>query len=1385
LALGISSHGFVTAIPADRLSSAARHSHTATLLPSGGIAVIGGHRGTAAAPTVVIPAESSGEPITYPAIDRVAHASTLLPDGSVLLTGGRTIRGLSASAALFARRFDELQARMRTAREGHSSTLLLDGTVLVLGGRASSGAALASTELWRGAHFAAWPVELAIARWGHTATLLPDGRILVSGGRNHDGEVGPAEMVDVSQARSSLIGDLAYPRWGHSATLLPDGRVALVGGITSTSNAPPAEVFSLASERFEESEELDLSPRAGHSATLRPDGSVLFIGGTTDEQRAVESVRTKANATTALPTALSPTADSYDVALDAIIGARLSNPADVRTISPRSVRVSVDGRPVAVQLGTGESGLYVFASPRSLLQADSTYTIAVRGLRDTSGLEIPAFRWRFHTGGAASEEPEAENVPPSRFQIGPPLLPQAGSNQNIALPALAVLTGSNDTGLPSSWSKVSGPGAVIFTSVASPTTTASFDIPGVYVLRLTAGTDSSDVTVTVYAQDDVNLDFKEDLIWQTDSGALEAWYLNGLTRTGTAALSPSSGTPGSKIVANGDFGSSSNPAVPDGKVDLVWQQWPGGLLSYWYMDGVTRVAATGLSPSDSPDVGMQIVGAADFDRDGALDLLWRNERAGGVSIWLMTGSSRRSVVSIYHPIGSGEQSPGAWEIVGTGDFGAPGAQPDQPGSSTPDGYIDILWQKMGTGELRVWYMDGLLTRASGYAPAGQATDVNLRVARVGDFNNDGHPDIFWRHAGQQTTLVWYMDGTSQVSTTQFPPPRPSAAWKVAGGFVFDHGPLVAQPIFGIPPGTYSHNQPIAVTCPMTGVVIHYTTNGVDPTESDNTVASGSSVILERSMTLKAAAYRYGVASAVTSASYSVAQTRGSVLFVGASGYAGDTPLKDRLAALGFLVVFVSDTAATRNDAAGKVLVVISNSVSNPASVAGQFWDVTVPLFTWAYNAYPTLKMTGNTTGADMGTEFGDSLTILSPTHALTPGLSGSIVATSPSVNMSWGSPLTSASVAATTPSGHPAIFTYERGGKLVGSNVAAPARRVGFFRSENLNETGWRFFDASVNWGTAPNGLILYLTSDGPLNASDAALVDRIAQRGYGVQILTTSNTGPEQANGKAAVVLSSTFNGTDDFMFAGTAVPVITWKQGYFLAMGLGPGVEGTDSSGSVNIQSVVHPITTGVAAGTTQVATGTPALPIATPAASATVLGKRTTDQTKAMLFVYEKGAPLADPNATPAAGRRIVFPMDSVSGGLLTASGARLFENTIDYAVSGDSDGDGLSDIEEIRRGTDPLNRDTNKDGIPDGLEVSMGLDPTLMDVDGDGVANDIEISRGTDPFKPDTDGDGVLDGLDAFPLDPTRWQAPPPVPGDTTPPVIVLIEPYGAVCISGCN
>lgn len=68
--------------------------------------------------------------------------------------------------------------------------------------------------------------------------------------------------------------------------------------------------------------------------------------------------------------------------------------------------------------------------------------------------------------------------------------------------------------------------------------------------------------------------------------------------------------------------------------------------------------------------------------------------------------------------------------------------------------------------------------------------------------------------------------------------------------------------------------------------------------------------------------------------------------------------------------------------------------------------------------------------------------------------------------------------------------------------------------------------------------------------------------------------------------------------------------------------------------------------------------------------------------------------------------------------------------------------------------------------------------ISDTDLDGLSDAHEIEIGTNPLDADTDNDGVPDGLDPFPLDPTRWLAPSPDAGDTTPPSINLIEP-GAV------
>ncbi len=116
--------------------------------------------------------------------------------------------------------------------------------------------------------------------------------------------------------------------------------------------------------------------------------------------------------------------------------------------------------------------------------------------------------------------------------------------------------------------------------------------------------------------------------------------------------------------------------------------------------------------------------------------------------------------------------------------------------------------------------------------------------------------------------------------------------------------------------------------------------------------------------------------------------------------------------------------------------------------------------------------------------------------------------------------------------------------------------------------------------------------------------------------------------------------------------------------------------------------------------------------------------------------------------------------VSDGEEIARGTDPFHPADDWAEPpppppGDSDGDGLLDEEELERGTDPHRADTDEGGTADGYEVWYGFDPldpsddasAPPDDDLDGLSNRDEIEVwGTDPHNPDTDGGGVLDGAE---------------------------------------
>lgn len=83
------------------------------------------------------------------------------------------------------------------------------------------------------------------------------------------------------------------------------------------------------------------------------------------------------------------------------------------------------------------------------------------------------------------------------------------------------------------------------------------------------------------------------------------------------------------------------------------------------------------------------------------------------------------------------------------------------------------------------------------------------------------------------------------------------------------------------------------------------------------------------------------------------------------------------------------------------------------------------------------------------------------------------------------------------------------------------------------------------------------------------------------------------------------------------------------------------------------------------------------------------------------------------------------------------------------------------------------DTDKDGIPDATDT---------DDDNDGLTDIEEVEIGTDPLKSDTDWDGYNDNVDAYPLDPSKWEKPK----KEKPALIPSFESaYLTIILSGCT
>jgi hypothetical protein len=132
---------------------------------------------------------------------------------------------------------------------------------------------------------------------------------------------------------------------------------------------------------------------------------------------------------------------------------------------------------------------------------------------------------------------------------------------------------------------------------------------------------------------DFNGDGMTDLVWQHPStGQLCAWLMNNAGgRLSVEYLNPSQADPAWRIAGVADINH-------DGKADLVWEHRVTGALAVWHLDRLTATSAPALSPAFvNPAWILKVVG--DFDGDGDADLVFQHAATGQMYTWYMNGLS--------------------------------------------------------------------------------------------------------------------------------------------------------------------------------------------------------------------------------------------------------------------------------------------------------------------------------------------------------------------------------------------------------------------------------------------------------------------------------------------------------------------------------------------------------------------------------------------------------------------------------------------------------------------------------------------------------------------------------------------------------------------------
>ena len=195
--------------------------------------------------------------------------------------------------------------------------------------------------------------------------------------------------------------------------------------------------------------------------------------------------------------------------------------------------------------------------------------------------------------------------------------------------------------------------------------------------------------------------------------------------------------------------------------DLLWRNGTTGSNVIWLMNNATMKSGeiTNVSFAESDTVW-----DGKFDGDNKSDLLVYNTASGVATMNIMNGTQAAEIEDIATGINPNQQ------IAGIGNF-----------NSTTDFVSDIAWRNTTTGANEIWLMDKFTILSQVPLPT---VDINWNLIGVGDFNGDGHSDLFWRkNTGHN--VIWFMNGTTVLPSSGNVYTVTDFNWKIIAIYDFD------------------------------------------------------------------------------------------------------------------------------------------------------------------------------------------------------------------------------------------------------------------------------------------------------------------------------------------------------------------------------------------------------------------------------------------------------------------------------------------------------------------------------------------------------------------------------------------------------------------------